>query len=226
MSSSTQIRAAFTRVSELRAMANASPDLLMAVDSIKAFQAQRFMGTYADLLNNPIYAECANFFLHELYGCKDFKERDAQFARIAGAMEITFPPKVTDLAVVLAQLHCVTEDLDVLMARCWAQSPELAFETRYRHAWRAVGQRDQREWQLATVIGIGKTLCELTRKRSIGLLLKIMRRPAELAGLGSLQIFLETGFDGFGKLSKNKKSVETFLNTIHERESNWMNSLG
>jgi hypothetical protein len=51
-----------------------------------------------------------------------------------------------------------------------------------------------------------------------------MRRPAEMAGLGSLQGFLESGFDHFSSMAKSG-AVNTFLNTIRTRESAWINQL-
>jgi hypothetical protein len=225
MDSSQQIRDAMARVSHLRSSANAQPELQLAVAKIKQFQAQRFVDTYPDLLNSKQYSACAQFFLQELYGARDFSERDTQFARIAAAIELTFPHKVVNIAVTLAQLHCVTEELDQAMALCWRQSQECCEDLRYRQAWRAVGQHEKREWQLATVLILGETLGHLTRKRGIRLMLKMMRRPADLAGLGALQHFLESGFDHFADLAKDSRAVESFLDTIRERESVWIADL-
>jgi len=214
-----------SRVSELRASASQHPELCRAVSTIKALQAKRFTSDYHDLLSDPQYSTCARFFLTELYSEKDYSERDAQFARIAGALELTFPEPVVGVAVSLAHLHRVTEELDQAMARCWMGSTERCQAARYLEAWRAVGQRPQREWQLATVLAIGQALSDLTRKRGLRLMLKMMRRPAEFAGLGALQTFLETGFDSFGSLAKDPHAVAAFLKTIESRESVWINKL-
>jgi hypothetical protein len=92
-------------------------------------------------------------------------------------------------------------------------------------AWRSVGQRTARNWQLATVLDVGQTLSELTRKPGLKLLLRMMRRPAELAGLGSLQGFLEAGFDHFAGMARQRDAVSHFLNTIRTRESAWIEQL-
>ena len=44
------------------------------------------------------YAAAARFFLDELYSDKDYADRDAQFARIAGAIEKLFPAQVARTA--------------------------------------------------------------------------------------------------------------------------------
>lgn len=215
-----------SRVSELRASASQHPELCRAVSTIKALQAKRFTSDYHDLLSDPQYSTCARFFLTELYSERDYSERDAQFARIAGALELTFPEPVVGVAVSLAHLHRVTEELDQAMAQCWMDySGGGSQAARYLQAWRTVGQRPQREWQLATVLAIGQALSDLTRKRGLRLMLKMMRRPAEFAGLGALQTFLETGFDSFGGLAKDQRAVDTFLKTIQSRESFWINQL-
>jgi hypothetical protein len=47
----------------------------------------------------------------------------------------------------------------------------------------------------------------------------MMRKPAHAAGLGSLQQFLESGFDTFASMAHHASGVETFLSIINERES-------
>jgi hypothetical protein len=82
-----------------------------------------------------------------------------------------------------------------------------------------------RQWQLNTVLEIGQTLGRLTRKRGLRMMLKMMRRPAELAGLGSLQRFLESGFDHFANMARKPEAVAAFLSTIRTRETTWIGQL-
>ena len=86
MQASEEIRVALARVAELRQLANSQSPLAKSLHIIKQLQARRFAGTYADLLADPIYAPSARFFLEELYSAQDYSARDAQFARIAGAI--------------------------------------------------------------------------------------------------------------------------------------------
>ena len=174
------------------------------------------------MLASRVYSGCATFFLQELYSERDYGDRDAQFAKVAGAIELTFPPQVVDVAVTLAELHKATEELDLKMANNWSNLAHETPATRYMAAWRLVGQRQLREWQLATVLTIGRELTVLTQKRGLRLLLKMMRKPAELAGLGDLQHFLESGFDHFGGLSKNQVAAGHFLQAIQMRENLWI----
>ena len=220
MEAAQRIRKAVTEVTLLRRAGEANPALGDAVMQVKAIQSRRFAGTYADLLAGGPYAVAARFFLEELYSAKDYAERDAQFARIAGAMERLFPEQVVGTAVALAELHAVTEELDQAMALAWLALPDdMGVVERYVSAWRDVGRRKDREDQLTVVMGIGDEMARLTRKPGLRTLLKMMRGPAAAAGLGSLQRFLETGFDTFAEMARRRGGAEQFLATIRSRES-------
>jgi hypothetical protein len=91
MEAAKTIRSAVAQVALLRQAVEANPALGTALRDIKLTQSRRFAGTYADLLAGGPYAAATRFFLEELYSDKDYAERDAQFARIAGAIERLFP---------------------------------------------------------------------------------------------------------------------------------------
>ena len=213
------IRNAVAAVSLLRVQTSASPALLEAVKQIKLFQARRFRATYSDLLGSDEYGPATQFFLDELYSDKDFAQRDAQFAKIAGALQTLFPKQVVQTAVKLAQLHRLTEELDHQMGIEVLSTSGVDEVAKYVQAWNTVGRRQDRDLQLKTVLGVGLELERLTRTAGLRLMLKMMRRPAHAAGLGALQAFLEAGFDTFADMSGKKKLVANFLSTIQERES-------
>ena len=219
------IRNAVAAVSLLRAQTNASPALLDAVKLIKCLQARRFRRTYADLLDSNDFGPATQFFLDELYSDKDFEQRDAQFSKIAGALQTLFPKQVVQTAVALAQLHRLTEDLDHQMGAALLSTCEAGEVNRYVQAWKAVGRQSDRFLQLKTVLAVGSELERLTRTPGLRFMLKMMRRPAHAAGLGALQAFLEAGFDTFAAMSDKKQLVESFLSTIEQRESQFIDTL-
>lgn len=222
MDGAAHIRMALERVTALRAAQAGDTALAAAVAQVKQTQSRRFAGSYADLLASPTYRPAAKFFLEELYGEQDYSERDAQFARIAGALQKLFPQQVTATALMLAQLHASTETLDHAMGQAWLEhknTTTTSDASRYLHAWRSVGQRPEREAQLAGVLAIGQELDRLTRTPGLRLMLKMMRGPAKAAGLNALQRFLEAGFDTFSDLGKNKNGVAHFLDTVRTREA-------
>lgn len=213
------IRDAVLQVTLLRKSSAGRPDLMRSLSEVKRFQARRFAGTYVDLLHSDQYQPVARFFLDELYSEKDYAERDAQFARIASALERLFPQQVVRTAVSLAQLLELTEELDLAMAEQWHGNASATEVARYVAAWRAVGRRAERNMQLVKVLEVGHELDRLTRTRGLRMMLRMMRGAANLAGLGSLQGFLEAGFDTFAAMARQGDRAAFFLTTVQAREA-------
>lgn len=226
MKASLHIRDTMARVASLRQQASRCPGLAQAVLEVKQFQSRRFAGTYPDLLASPAFGDSARFFLEELYGVRDFSLRDQQFVHVANALELTLPERALATTLALTDLHGLTEELDLAMARHWMGQPSNTTPaSRYIASWRRVGRQSERDWQLTTVLHIGQTLGELTRKRSLRLMLTLMRKPAKLAGLDALQNFLEAGFENFAGMADKGGSVCDFLAIIGQRETRWIAQL-
>jgi len=215
------IRESVANVSGLRDSASAEPKLAAAVSAVKHYQSLRFRYTYRDLIAGGPYQAAARFFLKELYGDVDYSKRDAQFSRIAGTLQRVLPKQAVATAVALARLHALTEKMDHQMGHALESLVPVASDTqRYVHAWRIVGQKEQRTLQLELVLAMGKDLAKLTNTPGLRWLLKMMRGPAQAAGLPDLQYFLETGFDTFAAMGKYKDGAAGFLKLIEARESN------
>ncbi len=228
MDAAQTIRDAIADVTALRQHRTAEPALGAAVGRIKTLQARRFRGTYADLMGSPSFGPAAKFFLEELYSDSDYTDRDQQFSRIAGTLQTMFPAPVAATAVDLAVLHAQTEALDQDMGRAWlahGQADAANDAALYAAAWRTVGQRPAREQQLHRVLAMGTDLARLTRTPGLRMMLRMMRGPANAAGMGALQKFLEAGFDTFGQLARQRGGLEQFLATIEQRERALMDLL-
>ncbi len=220
-----RIHQALEAVALIRQRRLAEPPLAIATAGVKQFQAARFRATYADLLGDKRYRTAAKFFLTELYGDKNYAERDQQFARIADTIVRIFPQAVANTAASLAEVHALTESLDEAMALQWMRHPAPQDLPNACHVyiacWRTAADAPARQHQLASVVALGQELNRLTRRPGLRTLLKMMRRPAELAGLGSLQTFLETGFDAFADM----QGAEDFLACVSQREAEWIDGL-
>jgi hypothetical protein len=190
----------------------ADPTLAESVLRLKHYQQQRFSHTYADLLGSERYRAAARFFLDDLYGPRDFSERDAQFARVVPTLVRLFPDEIVATVHTLAELHALSERLDSAMASCLAGAPIDA--RTYVGAWQQTGDPSGREQQVALTLAIGATLDRLTRKPLLRHSLHLMRGPARAAGLGDLQGFLERGFDTFRAM----RGARDFLDIVGQRE--------
>jgi hypothetical protein len=207
-----RILAELETVERERARRAGDPALGAAVVALKSYQQQRFARSYADLLASPRYAAAARFFLDELYGPKDFSQRDAQFARVVPGLVRLFPREIVSTVEVLARLHAVSEMLDSTMATHLVGQPVAARS--YVRAWQLTGQPAQRDLQIDYTLRVGRDLDRLTRKPLLRSSLHLMRGPARAAGLPALQQFLEFGFDTFKAMGGASK----FLGTVEARE--------
>ena len=212
-SKAQQIQDELNRVTEERVKRNRDPELRNKVETLKAYQQQRFSKTHADLLIDPRHRAAARFFLDHLYGPEDFSTRDDQFARVIPAMVRLFPSEVINTVARLASLHAISERLDTMMAR-HLQQP-LNSRT-YAAAWQSTAHFDLRDRQIDLSLQIGHSLDQLTRNPIIRHTLRMMRGPAKAAGLSELQRFLETGFEAFREM----RGAQEFLDTIKIKERN------
>ncbi len=208
----TRILQSLAAVDAERHEREATPGLVDAVKTLKGWQQRRFARTHAGLLAHPRFGRAANFFLDELYDPQDFTQRDAQFSRIVPALVRLFPEDTVRTVESLAAVHALSERLDTTMAMYLdGQAPDRA---RYVRAWQATGDRPARERQITLVMSVGQALDRHTRSFVLRASLRAMRAPAKAAGLGTLQGFLETGFDAFGAMG----GAAEFLEAISTRE--------
>ncbi len=207
-----QILSSLGRVSDQRARRQADAALGQGVQAVKSHQHRRFEHTYADMLRHPQYARAARFFLDDLYGPGDFTQRDDQFARIVPPLVRLFPREIVQTVVSLAELHALSEELDSAMAQALQGQP--LDNAHYAQAWRRVGRAADRERQIALMLEVGGALDRYTRKPLLRHSLRLMRGPAQAAGLGALQQFLETGFDTF----RGMPAPKHLLDNIAARE--------
>jgi hypothetical protein len=227
VNSAEQIRNAISQVFDLRVQSRSDASLATAIRAVKRFQARRFSVTYRDLLSSTRFKMAAGFFMSELYGDRDFERRDAQFARIAGALQRLLPASTQATAVTLAQLHFQTERLDHLMGIAMASNSvvEEVNTSQYVASWRLVGRRNDRLEQLNLVLSLGRDLAQQIHVPGLRTLLHAMRLPAAAAGLMETQRFLQTGFDAFQTLEHHDPGAAEFLSHIDQRESRIIEAL-
>lgn len=194
---------------------------------LKAWQGRRLAQTHAALLQNPRYAPAARFFLEDLYGPKDHRARDQDLARVLPKLLKVLPQAAQWTMAQALRMDALSERLDAQMAQALQVQGALRHEAdlsaeQYAQAYRSLGQRAQRQEQLDLVMQIGQSLDHLTRLPMLAASLKLMKKPAELAGLSELHGFLQRGFTAFVHM----KGAEEFLQRIVQEERalmiNWL----
>lgn len=212
-----QLRQHLSQAKALRAAANADPRMAEDRLRLRGWQADRLAATYRDLLGSERYREAARFFLTDLYGPKDFSERDHEVERILPTLSATLPAAGIRTVALAIEVDALSEELDAAMvlelrrARAMAKVTEKA----YAEAYRRCGRRDHREMQLRLIGEIGEALAALVRKPLVHAALRLMRGPAKLAGLAELHAFLEDGYNAFHRMGDSSE----FLAAITTREA-------
>ena len=113
------------------------------------------------------------------------------------------------------ELNALSESLDGAMVEALSGRTANITAEAYAEAYRAIDRVRDRERQIDLIALLGEALDKLTHLRFIGMTLKVMRKPARLAGLGELQAFLERGYSAFGAM---RGGAGDFVSTIVARE--------
>jgi len=197
----------------LDASAPATPEHGTRLRELRLWQAARLARTYDDLRRDPQCSDAIDFFLTDLYGIEDHTRRDQDLTRGWGHLKRTLPQAALEVLGCALELQVLTAQLDQAMAGQIGSGP-LNWAT-YATAYREVGRADARRRQIDLVVTIGRHLERLVRRDWMALALRAARVPANLAGFGALQDFLERGFAAFRRLRDSQR----VLSAIQDRES-------
>jgi len=204
------------RLKRLRGSREGQPPRL---PELKAWQSQRLTRTYADVASQPRCRAATSFFIEDLYGPKDFSSRDQEMLRILPVMTRVLPPSAVETAALAIELEALSEDLDQRLAA--ALGVAALNDSTYAKAYRDSSTPGERERQIELIDSVGHRLDALVKKPLVAGTLRLMRRPARLAGLGDLQEFLERGFEAFRAMH----GAGEFLALIRSREERILSRL-
>lgn len=213
------IAASLRHAAALRRAAALEPRIGAVRDLLRSWQAARLAASYPDLLADGRYAPAAGFFLNDLYGPKDFSERDREVERILPLLVKGLPTSGLQTLALAVELDALSEDLDAaLTAAMMRRKTRTLDDARYAALYREVGRRADRLRQIQLIRETGEALERLARKPLVASALRLMHGPAHLAGLGELHDFLERGFFAF----RHMGSAADFLERIDTEERRLM----
>jgi len=217
-SSAARLAAALRRVIALRTRLQEDASLAARWRAVKHYQRERLRKTYGDLLESERYGAAARFFLDDLYGEKDFEQRDREALRVVPKLARLLPERAVHALAMGVELDELSETLD---ARVATHLRLPADDAAYAAAYRTAGTRAEREHQIEMADHIGHTLDRLARLPLVSGMLHLMRAPAHAAGLSHLHEFLERGFDSFQAMH----GAKDFLAAVKSRETVLMEGL-
>lgn len=199
------------RVARLRARGEGDPGYATRRTAFRLWQAARLARTHGDLLDSRRYHDAARFFLTDLYGPEDVSIHSEDVRRIVPIMMKTLPRPAVGTVADAIELEGLSEELDAAMIDALAERVATLTAADYGPAYRAVGRSQDRARQIDLIEHVGSSLDGLTRLPLIGATLRLMRKPAELAGFGALQNFLERGYAAFRTMRGGSEFVATIV---------------
>jgi hypothetical protein len=182
---------------------------------LRRWQAARLARTHQDLLESRRFHDAAEFFLVDLYGPEDLSQHIEDVRRILPVMTKVLPEYGLTTVAHAVELNVLSESLDGAMVEALGAETATITDATYLGAYRQVGRADDRKRQIDLIALLGEALDKFTHQRFISTALKMMRKPAELAGLGELQGFLERGYRAFGVM---RGGASEFVSIIVARE--------
>ncbi len=184
---------------------------------LNQWQSQRLAATHQDLLQSPRYKPAIAFFLNDLYGPRDFSQRDHDIERVYRIMARMLPDHVVYSLGLALELNVLTQKLDAALLRVLVDAlgvTDHITQEVYAEAYRRCDNYARRKHQIELIRKLGEDLDGIVAKPSIRAALRLARKPAHLAGFGELQEFLERGFRAFHHM----RGAQAFLDLVVGRE--------
>jgi len=180
------------------------------LEVLQDWQRRRLADSYKALISQARYCAAGDFFLDELYGGLNFRERDQQMERVLPVMVRTMPDNMLLAVAEAFELQSLSLSLDMDMTNALMEFGWDALDThRYGEVYRRCGRPDDRERQIELIGHLGMKLNELVHHRIVMFLLRSLRGPARAAGFGLLQNFLEKGLNAFQVMGDGSEFIET-----------------
>lgn len=196
-----------------------SDDLQGSVRSVQTWQTHRLLASHQAFWQKKRFKPAMQFFIDELYGPKDFSQRDEEIARVVPKMSKILPQKALKSLESALRLNSLSYQLDIALAQHLHEQP--LNRDSYAKAYRSCDNQPSRVLQIELLQALGNDLAEVVKISGISTLLLLSRKPAKVAGVESLHHFLETGFKAFKKLG----NVSEFIDPIVAKERQIMHDL-
>jgi hypothetical protein len=202
----------------------APQELAPEIALLRRFQSQRLARTHADLLASPRFGPAAQFFLTDVYGPRDFSQRDADMQRFYDGVRKVLPERAVTVLADVVNLSALTNELDDRLIHALVDelgiTDSITLE-QYAAAYRLCDNYDERLHQIQLIEEIGRGIDRMIKIPFIAIALRLAHAPAVLAGWTELQQYLERGFTAF----KHMKGADDFMNAIIGRETRILDAI-
>lgn len=191
---------------------------------VREFQVDRIANTYRDFTAQSQYAPVMQFFQEDLYGARDYTQRDHDAERLHNFLQKFFPAEMLKLSSDAIQLSRLTNSLDATLLRVLVEqlnfsdtvTPDL-----YAEAYRRSDNIPDREHQIELLVVVMGDAAKTAHMLLTGPALKLAKGPAHAAGWHEMFEFLERGHHAFSRVKK----PQVILDAIRTRETQIMRAI-
>lgn len=188
-------------------------NIINMVKALQRWQCARLLTSYQDLYQHARYRAAFDFFVNDLYGPRDFSQRDDDIARLVPRLVKLMPHKALHTLCSALELNALSFELDFQLALKMFEQP--LNRHNYRLAYQQCENHPARLQQIKLIEQLLKQLQDITRVTGLSTLLSMSRKPAELLGLAELHRFTADGYAAFKPINQDRQ----LINTIVERET-------
>ncbi len=183
--------------------------------ALQLFQSQRLRRDYSDLSAMAQYTAVGEFFFEEMYGPRDFSDRDASARKLQTFLHMFPGVHLRDIEEVLDLLELTVQLDDQLSRTLHATAVPISFDQpTYEQYYLEQDNYDERLRQLDLVRSCLLNVFHLSRSALLGIALHRTRLMARLAGIEAVHVFLTRGYDAL----RGVQSIDHFSDTIYSRE--------
>lgn len=185
--------------------------------ALREWQAARIARTYQDFAKQPQYAPVLAFFLDDLYGPRDYSQRDHDALRVHKFLSKFVPAEMLQLSTDAIELTRTSYTLDEALLGALATlpgSPADITGPRYAEAYRRCDNYPERIRQIDLLARVMADAAVTAHFRLTGPVLRMTHGPAHAAGWQEMFAFLERGYHAFAKV----RDPALFLEAIRTRE--------
>ncbi len=189
--------------------------LLKNYDRFTHWQLKYLLPLFSDLHARQGYAQAIDFVVTDLAGIS-ISDRDNDLERAAPAITNLLPLRALETIATAAEMNAQILEVNIRICRqlqIGNDLPDPITETEYCIACREASSFDECMEMVHLIARLGRTLKKLVKVPMIGITLRAMRMPANAAGFGALQEFLENGYQTFWQIP----DIEHFLGEIEQR---------
>ncbi len=183
--------------------------------ALQIFQTRRLRRDHQDLARRSEYRRLAEFLFTDIYGPRDFSERDRQMQSLTPLLRRLPGLTSQDMVQIFQLLHFSDQLDELLVDQLLSMGVRPDFdEAIYEEAYRlAAGLADRRR-QLDEVRNVLLHVHRLARNMLLGPALDSSHLLASAAGLGEIHTFLQHGYHALRPV----RNITHFVETVDMRE--------